>query len=100
MPLRAAWTSPGKLVPCNDRLTMTAKPPRLSRLSRREWSLVAIGLAAWIALGVAGVWFVHQLTRGQASCGTPLEARSALPQGTSASPRNAFQLLTGQGRCR
>lgn len=72
------------------------RPPRLAR---REWALLALGLAAWVALAFGGVWFVHQLTRPQASCGGTPEARTAPPRGPSASPRNALQLLTGTGRC-
>ena len=36
---------------------------RLSRLTRREWALIALGLGVWVALAVGGVWFVRQLTR-------------------------------------
>ncbi len=73
---------------------------RLPRLTRKEWALVALGLGVWVALGVGGVWFVHQLTRPKESCGTPLEGRSAMPRSGSPSPRNALQLLTGTGRCK
>ena len=84
------------------RATMHSDPQafRLSRLTRKEWALVALGLGVWVALAVAGVWFVHQMTRPKASCGTPIEGRSALPQGQTGGPRNALQLLTGTGRCK
>ena len=73
---------------------------RPSRLTRKEWALIALGLGVWVALAVGGVWFVRQLTRPKASCGTPIEARTALPQGQAGGPRNALQLLTGTGRCK
>ncbi len=72
---------------------------RLARPGAREWWLVALGLVAWIAIGLGGVWLYRQMTRPPASCGTPLEARSASSKTTSAGPRNALQLLTGTGRC-
>lgn len=72
---------------------------RAPRLTPREWSLVALGVAAWVAIGLGGLWLAHQLTRPPASCGTPLEARAASPKTTPAGPRNALQLLTGTGRC-
>lgn len=85
-------------MPVNDRLAM---PSLAARLSPRDWALVAFGLATWIAIIAGGVWFVHQMTRSQAACGTPLEARSLQPRSTpAAGPRNALQLLTGTGKCR
>ncbi|HYP32704.1 MAG TPA: hypothetical protein VES00_12590 [Burkholderiaceae bacterium] len=73
---------------------------RPRRLSRKEWALVALGAAAWVAIIAGGVWFVHQMTRSQATCGTPLEARSLQPHAApGGGPRNALQLLTGTGRC-
>jgi hypothetical protein len=73
---------------------------RQPRLSRKEWTLVALGVAVWVAIIAGGAWFVHQMTRSQAACGTVLEARSlqvhAAPAG---GPRNALQLLSGTGRC-
>lgn len=70
------------------------------RLTTREWSLAALGVLAWVALGLGGAWLYHQLTRPPASCGTPLEARSSTPPTQAPeSPRNALQLLTGTGRC-
>jgi len=75
--------------------------PRPSRLSRKEWALVACGAGAWLVIAWAGVWFVHQMTRSTADCGTQLEARGlqAHPAQT-AGPRNSLQLLTGTGRCK
>ena len=73
---------------------------RLSRLTRKEWALIALGLGVWVALAVGGVWFVRQLTRPKESCGTPIEGRTALSQGQAGGPRNALQLLTGTGRCK
>ena len=35
----------------------------LSRLGRKEWALVALGVSVWVALGIGGVWLVHQFTR-------------------------------------
>ena len=73
--------------------------PRLARLTRREWTLVALGVGVWGALAFGGVWFVHQMTRSRASCGGQVEARTATPAGQSPGPRNARQLLAGTGRC-
>ncbi|HEY9027652.1 MAG TPA: hypothetical protein VIP05_25390 [Burkholderiaceae bacterium] len=74
---------------------------RRASLSRKEWTLVALGAVAWVAIIAMGVWFVHQMTRSRADCGTTLEARSLQPRtapgGTG--PRNALQLLTGTGKC-
>jgi len=79
---------------------MTVHAGGLARLTSREWALVALGLAAWIAIIAGGAWFVHQMTRSKAACGTPLEARSLQPRSTpAAGPRNALQLLTGTGKC-
>ena len=72
----------------------------LSRLTRKEWALIALGVSVWVALGIGGVWLVHQFTRPKESCGTPLEGRSAIPKSGSPNPRNALQLLTGTGRCK
>jgi hypothetical protein len=69
-------------------------------LTRREWGLIALGCAAWIGLIAGGVWFVHQMTRSTAACGTQLEARSLKPRTTPGDgPRNALQLLSGTGKC-
>jgi hypothetical protein len=71
-----------------------------ARLTPREWALVALGVATWVAIIAGGVWFVHQMTRSKASCGMQLEARTTQPRTTPAQgPRNALQLLTGTGRC-
>lgn len=73
---------------------------RRTSLSRREWTLVAFGVLAWVAIIAGGVWFVHQMTRSKAACGTQLEARSTQQRSTpGAGPRNALQLLTGTGKC-
>jgi len=72
-----------------------------SRLSRKEWALVALGLGTWVAIAAGGVWFVHQMTRSTAACGTPLEARTTQAHAApAAGPRNSLQLLTGTGRCK
>ena len=70
------------------------------RLSRREWALVSLGLVAWIAIAAGGVWLVHQMTRAPESCGAPADAPTSQAKGALTSPRNAFQLLTGTGRCK
>ena len=76
-------------------------PPRSSRLSRKEWALIALGALAWLAIAAAGVWFVHQMTRSTAACGTALEGRSLQGHAAQAAgPRNSLQLLTGTGRCK
>jgi hypothetical protein len=78
---------------------MTASTARTARLSRREWTLVALGLGVWIALGAGGVWFAHQLTRPKDSCGNAAEPQTKQIQG-STSPGNGLDVLTGQGRCK
>ena len=72
---------------------------RTARLSRKEWSLVALGLGVWIALGAGGVWFVHQLTRTRDSCASAAEPQTKQAKG-STSPGNSLDALTGQGRCK
>ena len=80
---------------------MSSLADRLALLSRREWALIALGVGTWIAIGAGGVWFVHQMTRSTAACGTQLEARTAQAHSTpAAGPRNSLQLLTGTGRCK
>ena len=78
---------------------MTESTARTPRLSRKEWSLVALGLGVWIALGAGGVWFVHQLTRTRDSCGNAAEAQTKQTKG-STNPGDSLAVLTGQGRCR
>jgi hypothetical protein len=71
------------------------------RLSRREWGLVALGLAAWIAIGAGGTWFVRQVTQPRQACAGPADAPTRPPRAeASAGPRNGFQAITGQGGCR
>lgn len=83
-----------------DRNKSPALAAPLARLTPKEWALVALGLATWVAIIAGGVWFVHQMTRSQAACGTPLEARGLQPRSTpAAGPRNSLQLLTGTGKC-
>jgi hypothetical protein len=77
---------------------MAERGTRSGSLSRREWALVALGVAAWIGIGLGGAWFVHQVTRSRDACGGTIEARSTSPK-SSPAPRNALQLLTGTGRC-
>ncbi len=77
-----------------------AQALRPSRLTRKEWALVGLGLGVWVALAGAGVWFVHQMTRAKESCGTPIEGRSAMPPSQAGGQRNSLQLLTGTGRCK
>jgi len=73
---------------------------RVAGLSRKEWTLIAFGAASWVGLIASGVWFVHQMTRSTAACGTPLEARSLKPRTPPGDgPRNALQLLSGTGKC-
>jgi hypothetical protein len=76
-------------------------PSRLSRLTPKEWALVALGVGTWVAIAAAGVWLVHQMTRSTSACGTQLEARTTQAHPTpAAGPRNSLQLLTGTGRCK
>jgi len=80
---------------------MASVAARTARLTPREWALLALGVAAWGAIIAAGAWFVHQMTRSTATCGTQIEARTSQPHPTpAAGPRNSLQLLTGTGRCK
>lgn len=80
---------------------MPALATLAARLSPKEWALIVLGLVTWVAIFAGCAWFVHQMTRSQASCGTSLEARSLQPRSTpAAGPRNALQLLTGTGKCK
>ena len=69
------------------------------QLSRRDWALIAIGAATWVAIAIAAAWFVHQLTRPMEDCGRAADAPTHPVKGSTAGPRNAFQAITGQGRC-
>ncbi len=93
MPLRAVMLAPTR--PC---IPMDDQGSPLARFTRKEWTLVALGLCAWLAIGAGGVWFAHQFTRPKAACGVAIEARSA-QAGAATSPRNALQLLAGTGKC-
>jgi hypothetical protein len=75
----------------------TARPR--ATLTRREWLLVAAGGLAWILLLWGGVWLFHQLTRRPEGCASAAEASTHQVKAASGGPRNAVQLLTGQGRC-
>ena len=79
---------------------MIERATRSAGLSRREWALVALGLAAWIAIGASGLWFVRQVTRPQGACAGATEEPTRQAKGTATGPRNAFQVITGQGRCK
>jgi hypothetical protein len=76
-----------------------ARSSRLARLSRREWTLIVLGLGVWVALAIGGLWLVHQFTRSKSSCGGQIEARTSQPRSQVQGPRNALQLLTRTGRC-
>ncbi len=78
-------------------MNATARPSR--GLSRKEWTLVAAGLLAWVLLIWSGVWLVHQLTRKPENCTGAVEAPTRQVKGGPTGPRNAVQLLTGTGRC-
>ena len=78
-------------------MTDIARP--LAALTRREWALVAAGVIAWILLAWGGVWLFHQLTHKPENCASATEAATHQVKSTSGGPRNAVQLLTGQGRC-
>lgn len=79
---------------------MSQLAARRAVLTRKEWALVVLGLAMWLAIIAGGVWFVRQMTRSQAACGTPLQDRALTPRSTpAAGPRNSLQLLTGTGKC-
>ncbi len=78
---------------------MDAMPSRRRTLSRKEAVLVALGLGAWVAIGLGGAWLYHQFTRPAAACGTALEGKSTPTKAAAGGPRNGLQLLTGTGRC-
>ena len=71
-----------------------------ARLSRKEWMLVALGLATWIAIAATGIWFVRQVTQSRGACAAPADAPTRQVKGSTAGPNNAFQAITGQGRCK
>ncbi len=78
---------------------MNATPiPR--SLSRKDAALVAMGVVAWIAIGLGGAWLYHQLTRPPGDCGTAVDGKTMQTKATPGGPRNGLQLLTGTGRCR
>ena len=76
-----------------------ATPPA-ARLSRKEWSLVALGLLTWLAIAATGIWFVRQVTQDRAACAPAADAPTHQVKGATAGPGNAFQAITGQGRCK
>ncbi len=78
---------------------MNATPIRLS-LSRKDAALVALGVVAWMVIGLGGAWLYHQLTRLPGDCGTAVEGKATSTRSTPGGPRNGLQLLTGTGRCR
>jgi hypothetical protein len=79
---------------------MNESEARPRPLSRRAWTLLAIGLLAWVGLGAGGVWFVHQVTRPQGTCRSPADEPTHQVKGAATTPQNALQAITGQGRCR
>lgn len=78
---------------------MAASTARWMRLTPREWSLVALGLVAWVGIGLGGFWLVRQFTRPPAACDKPLEAGATSLRPAPGGPRNALQLITRTGRC-
>ena len=71
---------------------MNDRTARMTLLSRKEWTLVALGVAVWIALAAGGVWFAHQVTRQREACGNPAEAPTRQVKGAAATaPANARQ---------
>ena len=77
----------------------TALPALTTRLSRREWAWVGLGLAVWIALGAGGFWFVHALTQAKPSCAGAADPQTTPAKGGTA-PGNSFNVLTGPGTCK
>lgn len=78
---------------------MTATPSRRRPLSRKEAALVALGLGAWVLIGLGGAWLYHQFTRRPGDCGTAIEGKTMPTKAAPGGPRNGLQLLTGTGRC-
>ncbi len=78
---------------------MNATPIRRS-LSRKDAALVALGVVAWMAIGLGGAWLYRQLTRAPGDCGTAVDGKTMSAKATPGGPRNGLQLLTGTGRCR
>jgi hypothetical protein len=78
---------------------MIARPALVARLSRKEWALVALGVAVWIALGAGGVWFVHALAKPKESCGSIGDPQTTQAKGGT-SPGNSFKVLTGASECK
>lgn len=78
---------------------MIARPAFAARLCRKEWGLLALGLAVWVALGCGGAWLVHELRKPRQSCSGNVEPQTTQAQGSTA-PGNSFGVLTGQGRCK
>lgn len=70
-----------------------------TRLSRKDWTLVALGLVTWIAIAAGGIWFVRQVTQHREACSAPADAPTRQVKGSTAGPNNAFQAITGTGRC-
>jgi hypothetical protein len=102
MPLSAGRRRPSRQgargkVSCRPMNDSTA---RTTRLSRKEWTLVALGVGVWVALAAGGVWFVHQVTRQREACGNTTEAPTRQAKGAAATaPATAFTILTGTGHC-
>ena len=71
------------------------------RLSPREWALVALGVLAWVAIGLGGAWFVHQLTLEKQACAAAAadDAPTHQVKSSKKGPNNAFQAITGQRTC-
>ena len=69
------------------------------RFSPREWALIALGSVAWIAIGIAGAWFVHQLTLEKQACAAAADAPTHQAKGSKTGPDNALQAITGQRSC-
>ena len=69
------------------------------RLAPREWALVALGVLAWVAIGLGGAWFVHQLTLEKQACAAADDAPTHQVKGSKKGPDNAFQAITGQRTC-
>ncbi len=78
---------------------MASPDPLRRRLSRRDLSLVALGLAVWIALAVGGTWWVHRVAEMQKSCGGARDPQATQSSGTN-SPGHGLRMITGQGSCK
>jgi len=69
-------------------------------LSRRDRTLLVLGLFAWIVLIGAGTWFVQRLHAMRAHCQDALESPTAPQASNGATPGNGLRTLTLPTMCK